>query len=89
MTSDHSDVSDHDSVLATFSTNFKVSCQESLTFSRNWRALENENVLKGSQYFLGEKLKNNSSPNKTMDNQISELHGSLMITLDKFCPMTK
>ena len=26
---------------------------------------------------------------KTIDKQISELHSSLMITLDKFCPMKK
>ena len=68
ITLDQSDISDHHTVLATLNTNFKVSCKESNTFSRKWKALENENVLKEAQ-------------------EISELHSSLMITLDKFCPM--
>ena len=84
---DQSDVSDHHTVLATFDTNFNDNCKESNTFTRNWKALENENVLKEAQYFLGEKLKSPCSPMKTIDKQISELHSSLMISLDKFCPM--
>ena len=82
---DQSDVSDHHTVLATFNTHFKVSCTESNTFPRNWKALENENVLKEAQYFQ-EKLKNLSSPKKTIDKEISELHSSLKITLDHFVP---
>ena len=42
-------------------------------FSSNWKALENENVLNGGQFFLGEKRKNLSSPKKTIDKHISEL----------------
>ena len=53
---DQSDISDHHTVLATFNTNFNDNCKESNTFTRNWKALENENVLKEAQYFLGEKL---------------------------------
>ena len=86
---DQSDVSDHHTVLATFNTNFNDNCKESNTFTRNWKALGNENVLKEAQYFLGEKLKSLRSPMKTIDKQISELHSSLTITLDKFCPMKK
>ena len=86
---DQSDVSDHHTVLTTFNTNFNDNCKESNTFTRNWKALENENVIKEAQYFLGENLKSLCSPMKTTDKQISELHSSLMITLDKFCPLKK
>ena len=86
---DQSDVSDHHTVLAAFNTSFNDNCKESNTFTRNWKALENENVLKEAQFFLGEKLKSLCSPMKTIDKQISELHSSLMITLDKLCPMKK
>ena len=85
---DQSDVSDHHTVLATLNTHFKVSCTETNTFPRNWKALENENVLKEAQYFQ-EKLKNLSSPKKTIDKEISELHSSLKITLDHFVPWKK
>ena len=89
ITLDQSDVSDHHPVLATLNTNFRVSCKESNSFSGNWKALENENELIEAQYFLGVKLKNLSSPKKTIDKEISELHSSLMITLEKFCLMKK
>ena len=45
-------------------------------------------MLKEAQYFL-EKLENLSSPKKTIDKEIFELHSSLMITLDKICSMKK
>ena len=89
ITLDQSDVSDHHNVIADLNSNFKASCKEKKCFFEKLESIRERKSAQMAQNFLREKLKNLFSPKKTIDKQISELHSSLTMHLDKFCPMKK